>query len=258
MMRRRWSQAAPPIAAVLLLLVLWQLGVAIFKVESWILPSPLAVAREAWNHAPALLEHTWATLQLTLIGFSIGAAFGLLVAMLLHPFPLVKRALYPLIIISQNVPTIVLLPLLMIWFGFGLLPKIVVITLVCFFPITVAAMDGLMQTDRTMLRYMRMAGASRSQLFWKLEMPSALPSIFSGLKIAATYSVMSSIVAEWMGTDKGIGYYMTMQKAAFRTDRMFVAIFIIIALCILLFTIVQAVERRVIHWQAQRSEQGEG
>ncbi|MGZ9586367.1 ABC transporter permease [Paenibacillus marinisediminis] len=257
MRRRRWSQAGPPIVAVLLLLVLWQLGVMVFDVEKYILPSPIDVAREAWINAPSLLHHTWATLQLTLIGFVIGSLFGLLVAMLLHPFPLVKRALYPLIIVSQNVPTIALLPLLMIWFGFGMLPKIVVITLVCFFPITIATMDGLMQTDRTMLRYMRMAGATRSQLFWKLELPSALPSLFSGLKIAATYSVMSSIVAEWLGTDKGIGYYMTLQKAAYRTDRMFVAILIVVVMSITLFSIVQVIERRVIHWQAQRSEQAE-
>ena len=145
----------------------------------------------------------------------------------------------------------------MIWFGFGLMPKIVVITLVCFFPITIATMDGLMQTDRTMLHYMRMAGASRSQLFWKLELPHALPSVFSGLKIAATYSVMSAIVAEWLGTDKGIGYYMVLQKAAFRTDRMFVAIAIVVLLSIAMFTIVQWIERRVVHWQQSSKTENE-
>lgn len=257
MLKRRWSKAGPPIVAVLLLLVIWQVSVMIFHVEKWILPSPINVVREAWLNAPTLLRHTWATLQLTLMGFAFGSVFGLLIAMLLHPIPLVKRALYPLIIISQNVPTIALLPLLMIWFGFGLLPKIVVITLVCFFPITIATMDGLMQTDRTMLRYMRMAGATRMQLFWKLELPAALPSLFSGLKIAATYSVLSSIVAEWLGSDKGIGLYMTIQKAGYRTDRMFVAIFIIVAMSLMMFGIVQFIERRVIHWQASRSEQEE-
>lgn len=258
MMKRRWSQAGPPIVAVLLLLVLWQLAVTVFQVEKWILPSPVHIAQEAWLNRADLIKHTWATIQLTLLGFGIGTAFGLLVAMVLHPIPLIKRALYPLIIITQNVPTIALLPLLMIWFGFGLLPKMIVITLVCFFPITVAMMDGLMRTDRTMLRYMRMAGASRSQMFWKLELPSSLPSLFSGLKIAATYSVMSSIVAEWMGADKGIGYYMNLQKAAFRTDRMFVAILIIVLLSIAMFGIVKWIEGRVIHWQANRSEQEEG
>ena len=178
--------------------------------------------------------------------------------MVLHPIPLIKRALYPLIILTQNVPTIALLPLLMIWFGFGLLPKLMVITLVCFFPITVAMMDGFMQTDRTMIRYMRMAGASRSQLFWKLELPSSLPSLFSGLKIAATYSVMSSIVAEWMGADKGIGYYMNLQKAAYRTDRMFVAIMIIVLLSIAMFGLVKWIESRTIHWRTNHGEQEEG
>lgn len=258
MMKRRWSQAGPPIVAVLLLLVLWQLSVTAFQVEKWILPSPINIAWEAWINRADLLKHTWATIQLTLLGFGIGSAFGLLVAMLLHPIPLIKRALYPLIILTQNVPTIALLPLLMIWFGFGLLPKLMVITLVCFFPITVAMMDGFMQTDRTMIRYMRMAGASRSQLFWKLELPSALPSLFSGLKIAATYSVMSAIVAEWMGSDKGIGHYMNLQKAAFRTDRMFVAIMIIVLLSLAMFGLVKWIEGRVIHWRADHSAQEEG
>lgn len=257
MNRRRWSQAGPPLAAVLLLLIVWQLAVMIFEVDKWMLPSPIDIAKEAAASVPVLLGHTWATLKLTLLGFAFGAAFGLIVAMLLHPIPLLKRAIYPLIIVSQNIPTIALLPLLMIWFGFGLMPKIVVITLVCFFPITIATMDGLMQTDRTMLHYMRMAGASRSQLFWKLELPHALPSVFSGLKIAATYSVMSAIVAEWLGTDKGIGYYMVLQKAAFRTDRMFVAIAIVVLLSIAMFTIVQWIERRVVHWQQSSKTENE-
>ncbi|MCG7408107.1 ABC transporter permease [Paenibacillus sp. ACRRX] len=255
MSRRRWSQAGPPIVAVLLLIIVWQLAVTIFEVGKWMLPGPIDIVNEAIASAPSLLKHTWATLQLTLIGFGCGAVVGLVVAMLLHPIPLVKRAIYPIIIVSQNIPTIALLPLLMIWFGFGLMPKIVVITLVCFFPITIAMMDGLMQTDRTMLHYMRMAGATRAQLFWKLELPHAMPAVFSGLKIAATYSVMSAIVAEWLGTDKGIGYYMVLQKAAFRTDRMFVAIAIVVLMSITMFSIVQAIERRVVHWQAARSHQ---
>ncbi|MBD8498136.1 ABC transporter permease [Paenibacillus arenosi] len=253
MLRRKMVQVGPPLVAVLLLLIVWQVIVSVFDIEKWMLPSPSDIVREAINNWESLLGHTWATLKLTLVGFGIGSAIGLLVAMVLHPIPIIRRAVYPLIIISQNVPTIALLPLLMIWFGFGLLPKIIVIALVCFFPITIATMDGLSRTDRMMLNYMRMAGASRMQLFWKLELPHALPSMFSGLKIAAAYSVMSALVAEWIGTDKGIGHYMLLQQAAYRTDRMFVAIVIVVLLGVILFHAIQFIERKLIHWQGQRS-----
>lgn len=249
MNRRRLAKAGPPIAAFLLFILLWQVGVIVSGVEKWMLPSPLDIVKEAADNGSALLVHTLATLKLTIIGFGVGAAVGLLLAFLLHPIPWLKDAIYPLVIVSQNIPTIALLPLLMIWFGFGMMPKIVVITLVCFFPVCVAALDGLAQTDRTMLNYMRMAGATRAQLFWKLELPHALPSLFSGLKIAATYSVMSAIISEWLGTDKGIGYYMVLQKAAFRTDRMFVAIVVVVLLSLAMFGVVRALERVLIHWR---------
>lgn len=173
-----------------------------------------------------------------LIGFAIGTFVGLLMAFVLHYVPFLKASLYPLIILSQNVPTIALAPLLMIWFGFGILPKIIVITLVCFFPVAVATMDGLSRTDRAMLDYMRMIGASKADIFRKLEVPYAIPSIMSGVKIAATYSVMGAVIAEWIGADKGIGYYMMLQKASFRTDKIFVAIAIIVAISLAMFACV--------------------
>ena len=154
--------------------------------------APSDIAREAATQAERLGMHASATIQLTLIGFAAGTAVGLLIAMVLHLVPFLKSALYPLLILSQNIPTIALAPLLLIWFGFGLLPKLITIILVCFFPVAVAAMDGLTRTDAAMMNYMRMAGAKRHQIFWKLELPHALPSVFSGVKIAATYSVMGA------------------------------------------------------------------
>jgi ABC-type nitrate/sulfonate/bicarbonate transport system permease component len=192
--------------------------------------------------------HTWATLKLLLLGFSIGILIGLLVAFVLHYIPFLRTALYPLIILSQNVPIIALAPLLMIWFGFGILPKIIVITLVCFFPVAVAAMDGLSRTDRVMLDYMRMIGASKRSIFIKLEVPYALPSIMSGVKIAATYSVMGAVIAEWIGADKGIGYYMMLQKSSFRTDRIFIAIAIIVIISLTMFLLISLLEKWLIRY----------
>lgn len=239
--------------AVFLLLTVWQLSVSLFQIEAWILPSPTDIARETTNNAAGLWVHTLATLKLTLIGFPIGTAVGLIVALILHLLPWAKRAFYPLLILSQNVPSIALGPLLIIWFGFGLMPKIVLITLVCFFPVAVAAMGGLTQSDQVMMNYMKMAGASKWQIFTKLELPSSIPSLFSGIKISATYAVMGAVVAEWIGADKGIGYYMLLQQSAYRTDRMFVAIGIIVLLSLVLFAIIAVLEKWFIRWKPRRN-----
>lgn len=252
-MRSSWKQIWPPVVAVILLLTGWQLAVSVFHIEDWILPSPIDIARESTNNAAGIWDHTMATLRLTLIGFPIGTAVGLIVALLLHLLPGVKRAFYPLLILSQNVPSIALGPLLVIWFGFGLLPKIVLITLVCFFPVAVAAMGGLAQSDGVMMNYMKMAGANKWQIFTKLELPHSLPSLFSGVKISATYAVMGAVVAEWIGADKGIGYYMLLQKSAYRTDRMFVAIVIIVFLSLVLFALIALLERWLVRWKPRRN-----
>lgn len=252
-MRSYWKQIWPPLVAVVFFLGLWQVSVSLFHIESWILPSPSDIARETSGNASGIWAHTAATLRLTLIGFPIGTGVGLIVALLLHLLPWLKRALYPLLILSQNVPSIALAPLLIIWFGFGLLPKVVLITLVCFFPVSVAAMGGLMQSDRTMLNYMKMAYANKWQIFTKLELPGSLPALFSGLKISATYAVMGAVVAEWIGADKGIGYYMLLQKSAYRTDRVFVAIAIIVLLSLVLFALIALLEKWLVRWKPRKS-----
>ncbi|MNN42359.1 putative aliphatic sulfonates transport permease protein SsuC [compost metagenome] len=221
----------------------------IFGIDKWMLPSPVDITREAAANTAGLWDHTLATLRLIFLGFVIGTLVGLIVAFVLHNIPILKSSLYPLVILSQNIPTIALAPLLMVWFGFGILPKIIVITLVCFFPVAVAAMDGLRGTDRTMMNYMQMIGASKIDIFRKLEIPSAIPSILSGVKIAATYSVMGAVIAEWIGADKGIGYYMMLQKSSFRTDRIFVAIAIIVILSLGMFLSISLLEKWIVRYK---------
>ncbi|ETT58444.1 nitrate/sulfonate/bicarbonate ABC transporter permease [Paenibacillus sp. FSL R7-277] len=251
-MRSTWKLVWPPFVAVLFFVGIWQLSVMLFDIPAYQLPSPADIARETKNNASGIWEHTAATLRLTLIGFPVGTGIGLLTALLLHLLPWIKRALYPLLILSQNVPSIALAPLLIIWFGFGLLPKIILITLVCFFPVAVATMGGLTQSDRVMLNYMKMAGAGKWQIFTKLELPGSLPSLFSGLKISATYAVMGAVVAEWIGADKGIGYYMLLQKSSYRADRMFVAIAIIVLLSLVLFALIALLERWLVRWKPRK------
>ncbi|WP_217559238.1 ABC transporter permease [Paenibacillus sp. GbtcB18] len=252
MIRSLWKKGWPPLLTAIFLLLLWQLGVTWAGTPAWRLPAPLQIVEEGIRQAPLLGKHISFTVSITLLGFAIGSALGLLIACLLHVIPGMKAAFYPLLVLSQNVPTIALAPLLMIWFGFGLLPKLIVITLVCFFPVTVAALGGLSNPDPGMHRYLEMIGARRSQLFWKLELPYALPSVFSGLKISATYSVMGGVIAEWLGSDKGIGVFMLLAKSSFRTDRVFVAIFLIVVLSLLLFGAILLLEKWTVRWKPDK------
>ncbi|MFC7062066.1 ABC transporter permease [Halobacillus seohaensis] len=238
-----------PATVLILLLVIWELCSRLFNVPNWLLPAPTIIGEEAINGWAQYQHHLFSTIQLTLGGFIIGTSFGLTVAVCLHVLPSLRESLYPLIILSQNIPIIVLAPLLVIWFGFGWLPKVIVIVLVCFFPIAVATMDGLRQTNQELMHYMKMAGATKGQIFRKLEWPHALPSIFSGLKISATYSVMGAVISEWLGANQGIGVYMTLASSSFRTDRVFVAIFLIMILSLLFFALISQIEKRATNWQ---------
>jgi ABC-type nitrate/sulfonate/bicarbonate transport system permease component len=247
-----WKKGGPPVAAVLLLLLVWQIGVQVSGVDKFVLPSPADIAAEAVQAWPRVWMHAMATLRITLIGFGVGVAAGIAIALGMHLAPALKSGLYPLLIISQNVHPAALGPLLMIWFGFGLTPKVIVIALGCFFPVAVALTDGLSQTDRTMLEYMRMIGAGKGQIFRKLELPHALPSLFSGLKIAATYSVMGAVIAEWLGGDKGLGYFIQFSRNQFLTARVFVALVAIIVLTFALFGIVAVLEAVLLRWNRRR------
>ncbi|MNB76115.1 putative aliphatic sulfonates transport permease protein SsuC [compost metagenome] len=253
-MNSLWNKIWPPLLTVILFLALWQLSVSWFHIEKWILPAPSDLWKEASAGSASLRGHMLATLRLTLIGFPIGVLIGILAAMILYLLPGLSRAFYPLLILSQNVPIVALGPLLVIWFGFGLLPKVILITLVCFFPVAVAGLGGLAQTDRVMLNYMKMAGASRWQIFAKLELPHSLPSLFSGIKISAAYAVTGAVVAELVGSGEGLGYYMQLQKAAYRTDRMFLAIILIVLLSLLLFAAVALLEKWLIRWKPRKHE----
>ncbi|KML43375.1 ABC transporter permease [Cytobacillus firmus] len=247
--RKGWR----PAAVLLLLFILWEMAVNLAEVPAWLLPPPTDIIQEAVLGWEGFRPHLQSTVLLSLCGFAIGTAIGLLTAVILHLLPFIRESVYPLLILSQNVPIIVLAPLLVVWFGFGILPKLIVITLVCFFPITVAALDGFRQTPGDLRHYMLMAGAGRGQLFWKLELPHSLPSLFSGLKISATYSVMGAVISEWLGAKAGIGVYMTLASSSFRTDRVFVAILAIMLLSLLLFGGILLSERLLIKWKSRES-----
>ncbi len=254
MVRKILKRGWRPVLVLILLIMVWELASKLFAIQEWLLPAPSSIGQEAIAGWGDYKHHLRATIQLSMMGFVIGSSVGIVVAVCLHLVPVLREALYPLLIISQNIPIIILAPLLVVWLGFGILPKIIVITLVCFFPITIAALDGFRQTSGELKHYMEMAGANKRQIFYKLEWPHALPSLFSGLKIAATYSVMGAVISEWLGASEGMGYYMTLASSSFRTDRVFVAILFIVTLSLLFFAILSYAERKVVKTPAQQED----
>ncbi|WP_309121625.1 ABC transporter permease [Paenibacillus sp.] len=242
----------PPAAAALLFLGAWETIARLEWFPPFLFPGPLAVAAAFLENPAIVFSHMGSTLVIAVVGYALGAVVGLAVAFALHLSPLLRRAVAPLLLLSQNVPTIVLAPLLVVWFGFGLQPKLMLLTMVCFFPIAIATLDGLARADRSMVGYMRMAGATRWQTFVKLELPWSMPSMFSGLKVSAAYSVLGAVISEWVGAKKGLGVYLNLMHSGFQVDNMFVAIVFIASLSLVLFGLVVAVERRVIRWQIDR------
>jgi ABC-type nitrate/sulfonate/bicarbonate transport system permease component len=247
----------PPVTAVLLLLVLWQAAVFVFEVEKWLLPGPIDIIQEIARSYPRLITHTWSTVKICLVGFTVGMICGIATAIVMHLSRPLKAAFSAILIMTQNIPIIVLAPLLVVWFGFGLLPKIIVIALVCFFPIAVSMMQGLANVDHVLKNYMRMLGASRKQLLFKLEIPHSLRHLFSGLKISATYSVMGAVIAEWLGASQGLGYFMTLSSSAYRTDRVFASILVVIVLSLVFYACIGWIENRLIRWNPQVPKEDE-
>lgn len=242
-----------PALAIMIFIGIWELSTRIFAIESWVLPAPSVIAIEMREVLPAFLPHMLSTIKLVLIGFAFGTTLGLGMGTLFHHFHRVRETVYPFLILSQNIPIIVLAPLLLIWFGLGDTPKIIIVAMTSFFPIAVATLTGLQQTDRELLHYMKMMGATKRQLFSKLELPHALPSIFSGIKISATYSVMTGVVAEWLGAQKGIGVYMTLASSSYRTPRVFVAIIMTMLLSLTFFAAIALLERLFIRWNREET-----
>ncbi|WP_107943484.1 ABC transporter permease [Metasolibacillus sp. FSL H7-0170] len=244
-----------PVLALLIAITLWEIAVKLLQIEVWVLPAPSVIAKEMFIVFPAIFPHMLATIKLVFIGFSSAIVLGISVATMLHILPTAREIVMPFLVISQNIPTIVLAPLLMIWFGLGDFPKYLIIATTAFFPIAIATLDGFRQTERDLMHYMQMMGATKKQIFLRLQLPDAIPSIFSGIKIAATYSVMTAVVAEWLGAQKGIGVFMTLSASSYRTPRVFVAIVITIILSLAFFGLFLALEKWFTRWKRNEGVQ---
>lgn len=243
-----------PCATLFIFIVLWQACCVLFKIEPFILPSPMNIATQMVEDSELLWKHFLATFNLALMGLGLGLAVGVIFAIVIHILATLRVAVSPLLVLSQNVPLIALGPLLMIWFGFGLTPKLILLVIVCFFPITISMLAGLGQAEPALRQYLGMIGATRWELMRRLEFPASLPYLFSGLRIAATYVVSSAVVAEWLGASKGIGYYLVHKFNGFDASGVFGAIVCIVALSLVFYGAVVGLERLVIRWRPRASE----
>lgn len=247
---RSISTKLPAAAALLIAVALW-LGISEGGlVPSFLLPSPIQVCRALVEDAPVLLENAGVTLLEAALGLGAGIAAALVLATAMHNVRLLYRALYPILVITQTIPTIALAPLLVLWMGFGMAPKITLVALTTFFPIAVNLLEGYASTDRAAADLLRSMGAGQRQIFWHLEFPSALSHFFSGLRVSASYAVVGAVISEWLGGSQGLGVYMTRVKKAYAFDKMFAVIIVIVVVSLLLMGLVTALRRRACPWEA--------
>ncbi|MQA00136.1 MAG: ABC transporter permease subunit [Dehalococcoidia bacterium] len=229
-------------------LAIWEAYARTSGIAPQVLPAPSRVLREGWAFRELIGTHAVPTLQASFLGFTLSMVVATVLAVVMDFSRRVRAALYPALVASQTIPIIALAPLMVIWFGFGLGPKVAVVALVTFFPITVGWVDGFKSTEAGAVQLLRSMGAGSWQVFCKVRLPSALPSFFSGLRIAIVYAVVGAIFAEYVGARYGLGIFMQLQKNSFRTDLVLAAMFVTATISIVLFLSTYLVERLVIPW----------
>ncbi|WP_026894976.1 ABC transporter permease [Clostridiisalibacter paucivorans] len=247
---------AIPVVFFAFLLLIWQLIVDKGIIARYILPTPKDIFITLIEILPEIKIHIFTTVYEALLGFFISIVFAMVLAIIMDNVRIVKRALYPLLVISQTIPIIALAPLFILWFGFGKLPKIIVVVLVCFFPIIVSMLQGLESVDEDMINLLKSMGASKIQIFKMVKFPGAIVSFFSGLRIAATYSIMGAVIGEWLGGKTGIGVYMIRVKNSFALDKFFAAIVIIVILSITVFKVISLIEYIAMPWKQEINNKG--
>ena len=234
----------PAIFAIVGLLILWQIVCMTGLIPDYMLPSPVKVLRAFAGELPLLFDNSLITLQEAFIGLFFGVSIGFTAAVLMDSFTALYKAFYPLLVLTQTIPSVAIAPLLVLWFGYEMTPKIILIVISTFFPVTVGLLDGFRSADKDAIGMLRSMGANRLQIFRYIKFPSALPQLFSGLRIAAAYSVVGAVISEWLGGFGGLGVYMTRVKKAFAFDKMFAVIFLISAISLGLMALVGFAEKK--------------
>jgi ABC-type nitrate/sulfonate/bicarbonate transport system permease component len=244
-----------PTLLVAALIAAWQLATstgaiaAALDLEDFLVPSPLEIAESLWQNRSLLAENAWVTLREILLGFGCALIAGLGFAVILHLSETLRRASYPLLIASQTIPIIVIAPILVVWFGYGIVPKLAIVALICFFPIAVNTLDGLRSVDPEAIKLMRTLDGSRAQTFRRVEAPTALPFAFSGAKIAIAIAPIGAVFAEWAGSSSGLGHMILQDGAQLETARQFAAVAVLSAIALALFGLLALAQRHIVSWR---------
>lgn len=238
-----------PVLVIIGIVILWEIISVTGLVPGYMLPSPVSVMKAFISELPRFAEHGKVTVIETFAGLLIGVLLGFVMAAVMDACEPIRKGIYPLLVISQTIPTIAIAPLLILWFSYGMMPKIILVVLASFFPIAVGLLDGYRAVDQDLVRLMRSMKATKWQIFWHVKFPSALDEFFSGLKIAVSYSVVSAVVSEWLGGTVGLGVYMTRVKKSYSYDKMFAVIMVISLLSLLMIAIVNLIQYRSMPWR---------
>lgn len=237
------------------ILVIWQLVCSLGFVPSFMLPSPIAVLRALAADWPILTGHAATSLMEAFLGLTIGVVSGCVAAVIMDRFEVLRRAIQPLLILTQTVPTVAIAPLLVLWFGYGMAPKVALVVIATFFPITIGLFEGFRAADPDEIDLMHSMGATYRQIMYHVKFPAALPQFFGGLKVSAAYAIVGAVVAEWLGGFSGLGVYMTRVRKAYSFDKMFAVIFLISAMSLALMAIVEGIRRVAMPWNRPSSDE---
>ncbi len=237
-----------PAAAFCLILLLWWIISATGLVPSYMLPSPISVAAAFIKDFPNLMTHALVSLQEAIYGLIIGVVLAFIIASLMDRFETLEKALLPLLVVTQTIPTIAIAPLLVLWMGFGMAPKITLVVVTTFFPIAVGMLDGYKSVDPDEINLLRSMKANRLQIFRHVKIPAALPYFFSGLRVSASYAVVGAVISEWLGGFEGLGVYMTRVRKAYAFDKMFAVIILIIIVSLFLMALVDLIKKVSMPW----------
>jgi ABC-type nitrate/sulfonate/bicarbonate transport system permease component len=242
------QRAVAPLLFAVVVLAAWEALVVITGVSESTLPPPSAIGQALWDERSLLLDNAWPTLVEILLGFALATVVGVGMAVVLHLSPALERAVYPWLVASQMIPIVAIAPVVVLWTGFDLRPKVIVIALVSFFPIVVATVDGLRSAPPGARDVVRTLGASRARVLWLAELPAALPFTFSGLRVAAALSVIGAVFAEWVGSSEGLGYLVLVLNNQVRTAEVFAVVAVLAVIGLALFGAVSLAERLALPW----------
>ena len=227
---KKWRKRIAPVLLITLLIAVWELAVRIKDIPLYVLPAPSQVVGSLVTDWSVLAGHAGVTMMEALAGMAIALVLAVTLGIAMDAFPAVKSGLYPVLVVTQTVPMIVLAPILIIYLGFGLTPKILTVVLMCFFPVVVSFTDAMGQMDEEYVHLVRSFGAGRWEAYRLVKIPAAVPGLVSGLKVAATYSISGAVVGEWIGAQSGLGYYLLRVKNSYMLDKVFACVLVIVAL----------------------------